>query len=44
MRRIIILHIDLKKEYKDKNNWQLFIDFREKRICFVIWSIDPELY
>ena len=36
--------IDLKKEYKDKNNWQLFIDNREKRICFVIWSINPELY
>jgi hypothetical protein len=29
---------------KDKNNWQLFIDNREKRLCFVIWSINEELY
>jgi hypothetical protein len=29
---------------KDKNNWQLFIDNREKRLCFVIWSINKELY
>ena len=36
--------VDLKKEYKVKNNWQLFIDQRENRICFVVWSIDTELY
>jgi len=30
--------VDLAKKYKDKNNWQLFIDNREKRLCFVIWS------
>ena len=34
--------VDLK--LKDKNNWQLFIDNREKRLCFVIWSINEELY
>jgi hypothetical protein len=34
--------IDLKD--KDKNNWQLFIDNREKRLCFVVWSINQELY
>ena len=36
--------IDVKKENKDKNNWQVFIDNREKRLCFVIWSIDKNLY
>jgi hypothetical protein len=30
--------VDLAKKYKDKNNWQLFIDNRKKRLCFVIWS------
>jgi len=29
---------------KDKNNWQLFIDNREKRLCFVIWCMNEELY
>ena len=36
--------VDLVEKYKDKNNWQLFIDNREKRLCFVIWSIDDTLY
>ena len=36
--------IDVKKENKDKNNWQVFIDNKEKRLCFVIWSIDKNLY
>ncbi len=36
--------VGLKKEFRDKNNWQLFIDNREHRLCFVIWSITPELY
>jgi len=36
--------VSLKKEYRDKNNWQLFIDNREHRLCLVIWSINPELY
>jgi hypothetical protein len=36
--------VDLIEKYKDKNNWQLFIDNREKRLCFVIWSIDNTLY
>jgi hypothetical protein len=36
--------VDQKKENKGKNNWQLFIDNREKRLCIVIWSINEELY
>ena len=36
--------VDLQEKYKDKINWQLFIDNREKRLCFVIWSINEELY
>lgn len=36
--------VDLLEKCKDKNNWQLFIDNREKRLCFVIWSINEELY
>jgi len=36
--------VDLVEKYKEKNNWQLFIDNREKRLCFVIWSINEELY
>ena len=36
--------VDLKAKYKDKNNWQVFIDNREKRLCFVIWSINKDLY
>lgn len=36
--------VDLLEKYKHINNWQLFIDNREKRLCFVIWSINKELY
>lgn len=36
--------VDLVEKYKDENNWQLFIDNREKRLCFVIWSINEGLY
>ena len=36
--------VDLKEKNKKQNNWQLFIDNREKRLCFVIWSINKELY
>lgn len=36
--------VSLKERFKVKNNWQLFIDNREKRLCFVIWSINEELY
>jgi hypothetical protein len=36
--------VDLGEKFKDKNNWQLFIDNREKRLCFVIWSINQVLY
>lgn len=32
------------QKFKDKNNWQLFIDNRENRLCFVIWCINEELY
>lgn len=35
--------IDLQEKNKNKNNWQLFIDDREYRLCFVIWCID-DLY
>ncbi len=36
--------VGLVEKYKCKSNWQLFIDNREKRLCFVIWSINEELY
>ena len=36
--------IDLKEESKSINNWQLFIDYKEKRLCFVIWCINERLY
>ena len=36
--------IDLTPEDKEKNNWQLFIDNRENRLCFVIWVVDELLY
>ena len=36
--------VDLAAKFKDNNNWQLFIDNREKRLCFVIWSVDEGLY
>ena len=36
--------VDLIKKYRDKNNWQVFIDNRENRLCFVIWSIDETLF
>jgi hypothetical protein len=36
--------IALKDKYKAVNNWQLFIDNREGRLCFVIWTINRELY
>jgi flagellar biosynthesis GTPase FlhF len=32
--------VDLKKEDKDKNGWQAFIDSRENRICILVWCID----
>jgi hypothetical protein len=34
--------IDLTKEHKKYNNWQVFIDDREKRLCFVLWSISGD--
>lgn len=36
--------VSLVEKYKDKNNWQLFIDNKEKRLCFVIWCINQDLY
>lgn len=36
--------VDLVEKYKDKNNWQLFIDNKEKRLCFVVWCINEDLY
>ena len=32
--------VDLKDEYKNQNNWQAFIDSREKRVCIAIWCVD----
>jgi hypothetical protein len=40
----IATFIDIKEEYKTVNNWQVFIDNKEKRLCFVLWCIDHELY
>jgi hypothetical protein len=39
-----ITTIDLKEKFKSINNWQLFIDHKEKRLCFVIWCVNEELY
>jgi hypothetical protein len=36
--------IDLLDHFKDKNNWQLYIDNRLNQLCFVIWSIDETLF
>ncbi len=35
--------IDLKEKHTKFNNWQVFIDNKQKRLCFVIWSI-TDLY
>lgn len=32
--------VDLKAEDKKRNNWQAFIDSREKRVCIAIWCVD----
>jgi hypothetical protein len=32
------------KKDQDKNICNVFVDKREKRLCIVIWSIDPEVY
>lgn len=36
--------VDLKKDDKDYNNWQVFVDNREKRLCIVLWVIDESFY
>ena len=34
--------LSLKPEIKKKNNYQVFIDSRKYRLCFVIWSLDSK--
>jgi hypothetical protein len=34
--------ISVQLKYKEKNNWQVFIDNKEKRLCFIIWCINDE--
>jgi hypothetical protein len=36
--------IDLDEEQKVNSNWQVWIDSIEHRLCFVLWSRNPELY
>jgi hypothetical protein len=36
--------IDLKPDDKIRNNWQLYIDIKEYRLLFIIWSLDKNLY
>lgn len=36
--------IDLKPNDKTRNNWQLYIDLKEYRLLFIIWSLDKNLY
>jgi len=38
-----IFSIDLKKEDKNISNWQVFIDEKEKRLVFILWSLDKSL-
>lgn len=36
--------IDVTKKFKEINSWQVFIDNRENRLCFVLWVVNNELY
>lgn len=36
--------VDLPSDKKHVNNWQMFIDNREKRMCIVVWSVDETKY
>ena len=36
--------LDITKETKLLNNWQVFIDVVEHRLCFLIWTVDHDLY
>jgi hypothetical protein len=36
--------LSLSEKFKNINNWQLFIDSRKQRLCFVIWSLNKDLY
>ena len=36
--------VDGRKEHKDINNWQVFVDRKERRICIVTWVVDSSLY
>ena len=42
--RNIPYSIDLSEDNKRVNNWQLFIDNRKRRLCFVVWSLDETMY
>jgi hypothetical protein len=39
----IPFNLDLPSKSKEKNNWQLYIDNIEKRLCFIVWC-DNETY
>ena len=32
--------VDVKLADKEKNNWQVFIDSKHRRLCFVLWEIN----
>ena len=36
--------INLTPEEKKYNNWQCFIDNKKNKLCFLIWTIDQDLY
>lgn len=36
--------LDISKDVKLLNNWQVFIDVVEHRLCFLIWTVDHDLY
>jgi hypothetical protein len=36
--------IDLSPSDKENSNWQCFIDIKDNRLVFIVWSLDPELY
>ncbi len=40
----IPLIINLTIEEKKYNNWQCFIDNKQNKLCFLIWTIDKNLY
>jgi len=40
----MVFILDVNKTHKTKNNWQVYIDNKELRLIFVIWSLDKTLY